>query len=85
MILAIYNIKIMKEVTYMYNRLFPLYNFVLIFGIGFYLMIYCFTADVELQSGIQIIAGTLMGYALYSTLMLVKMKRINNNVQNSSI
>lgn len=83
MILAMYNIKIMKEVTYMYNRFFPLYNFVLLFGIGFYLMIYCFMAEVEAKTGLPAISGTLMGYALFSTYMFVKAKRLNNNAQNN--
>jgi len=57
---------------------FPWYNFVLLFGLGFYLMFYCFSEDIDTATGVPVIAGTLMGYALYSTGEFIKAKKSNS-------
>ena len=57
------------------NFLFVLFNFLLLFGMGIYLTFYIFRNEVELKSGLTIIAGTLMGYGFYSTLNYLKITK----------
>lgn len=51
---------------------FLVLNFIILFGIGVYLMVYSFSAHVELKTGIPIISGILMGFSIYSTYRIQK-------------
>ncbi len=51
----------------MKHNIFLSLNFLILFGIGVYLVVYSFTADVELKTGIPVISGTLIGFSIYST------------------
>lgn len=51
-------------------------NFLILFGIGVYLMVYSFTVGVEPKTGLPVISGTLIGFSIYSTYVHAK-ARIN--------
>ncbi|QCR32515.1 hypothetical protein [Lysinibacillus sp. SGAir0095] len=58
----------------MKNTLFITLNFLILFGIGVYLLVYSFTANVEAKTGIPAISGTLIGFSIYSTYVYSKTK-----------
>lgn len=58
------------------NKLFVVLNFVLLFGMGVYLSVYIIANEVDLTSGLTYLAGTLMGYSIYSTLTYLKLTKI---------
>ncbi|MFL0506436.1 hypothetical protein ACH0B5_11855 [Ureibacillus sp. 179-F W5.1 NHS] len=60
----------------MKGNVFMSMNFFIIFGIGIYLMVYSFMENIEVSTGIPVILGTLIGYSIYSTYELTKMRRI---------
>ncbi|MEC1178557.1 hypothetical protein P9B03_08695 [Metasolibacillus meyeri] len=57
------------------NTYFGILNCTLLCGMGIFLAFYCFYNQVELKSGLAIIAGTLIGYGIYSTLQYLKLSR----------
>ena len=54
---------------------FAILNCFLLVGMGIYLTFYILLNEVELQSGLTYIAGTLMGYGIYSTLNYLKLTK----------
>lgn len=54
---------------------FSVLNCTLLCGIGIFLAFYCFHNQVELKSGLALVAGTLIGYGIYSTLQYLKLSR----------
>ena len=46
-------------------------NLILLCGMGIYLTYYCFRYEIEVTTGIPLIAGTLMGYGAYSSFKFV--------------
>lgn len=66
-----FNRRVLKK-----RNVFMFTNFFIIFGIGIYLMVYSFMANIEVSTGIPVISGTLIGYSIYSTYELTKMRKI---------
>lgn len=60
----------------MKHNVFLFLNFLILFGIGVYLMVYSFTVGVEPKTGLPVISGTLIGFSIYSTYVHAK-ARIN--------
>lgn len=66
----------MKGNVFMSMNFFIIFGIGIGIGIGIYLMVYSFMENIEVSTGIPVILGTLIGYSIYSTYELTKMRRI---------